>query len=304
MTKPASRGSTSGGAVSVALGMAAAALGTDTGGSVRIPAAFCGLTGFKPTQRRVPLEGAFPLSYSLDSVGPIAPRVADCALMDAVLAGEPEQAFHPAPVAGLRLALPDRYLVDDMDDDVARAFERALCALGEGGAHVATVALPELDDLGELLAGGGLTAAESYHVHRHLLAERRDRYRPAVCTRIERGADLSAADYLALRDARNRQKAAMDQRLQEFDAIIAPTVPVVPPAFAELDADEDYARTNLLVLRNPTVGNLLDLCGITLPWSPSGELPVGMMLLGRGGNDRRLLAQAAGVEAVLDDTRR
>ncbi|MQM37104.1 2-amino-5-chloromuconic acid deaminase [wastewater metagenome] len=297
-------GSSSGGAVSVARGMAAAALGSDTGGSVRIPAAFCGLTGFKPSQHRVPLTGALPLSHSLDSVGPIAPRVADCALLDAVLAGETETAFTPEAVAGLRLAVPDRYLTADMDATVTAAFERAVAALEGAGARVTTVAMPELDELGELLAGGGFTAAESYWFHRDLLAEAGDAYDPRVSSRIRRGADISAADYLDLLTARRRQVARMDARIAAFDAVLAPTVPVVPPRFDALEDDDAYARTNLLVLRNPTVGNLLDLCGISLPCHTADELPVGLMLLGRNGDDRRLLARAAGVEAVLDDVRR
>lgn len=293
-------GSSSGAAVAVAEGMAAAALGTDTGGSVRIPAAFCGLVGFKPSQRRVPLAGVLPLSSSLDSVGPIAPSVDCCARLDAVLSGEPDSASGPTSIAGLRLAVPRDYLLEDMDDTVAVAFDRALTTLSEAGAVIQELPMPELLELPELLEGGGFTAAESFHIHRDWLSQQPGSYDPRVGSRIQRGADISAADYLELQRRRRAQVARMDRLLQDFDALISPTVPVVPPLFAELERDEDYARANLLVLRNPTAGNLLDLCGITLPYHGPDELPVGLMLMARNGTDRTLLRQAAGVERVLN----
>ncbi|SHF53696.1 aspartyl-tRNA(Asn)/glutamyl-tRNA(Gln) amidotransferase subunit A [Modicisalibacter ilicicola DSM 19980] len=292
-------GSSSGAAVAVAEGMAAAALGTDTGGSVRIPAAFCGLVGFKPSQYRVPLEGALPLSCSLDSIGPIAPSVDCCARLDAVLSGEPMPAPGLDSVKGLRLAVPGHYLLEDIDSTVAVAFERALASLSAAGAVIREIPLPQLLELPELLEGGGFTAAESYHVHRDWLAEHCDRYDPRVGSRIQRGADLSAADYLELQRRRRFQVARMDRLLQDVDALVSPTVPVVPPLFVALEQDEDYSRTNLLVLRNPTAGNLLDLCAISLPCHWPDELPVGLMLMARNGMDHALLRQAAGVEAVL-----
>lgn len=296
-------GSSSGAAVAVAEGMAAAALGTDTGGSVRIPAAFCGLVGFKPSQRRVPLEGALPLSSSLDSIGPIAPSVDCCARLDAVLSAGPAPLPGLTSVEGLRLAVPRHYLLEDMDDTVATAFDRALASLSKAGVVIREVALPELLELSALLEGGGFTAAESYHVHRDWLSQQPDAYDPRVSSRIQRGATISAADYLELKHRRRVQVARMERVLQDFDALISPTVPVVPPRFIDLERDEDYARTNLLVLRNPTVGNLLDLCSITLPCHLPDELPVGLMLMARNGEDLTLLRQAAGVEAVLDRAR-
>jgi aspartyl-tRNA(Asn)/glutamyl-tRNA(Gln) amidotransferase subunit A len=251
----------------------------------------------------VPLHGTLPLSYTLDSIGPIAVSVSDCALLDSVLADEPDMPFEPAPARGLRLAIPDRYMLEDMDATVARAFERAVKQLQRAGAQVETVSMPELDELADLLKGGGFAAAESYHFHQHMLAERADAYDPRVRTRIERGAAITAADYLELQRQRRQQVACMDNRLADFDALITPTVPVVPPRLHELEADEEYSRINLLVLRNPTVGNLLDLCAISLPCHLGDELPVGFMMLARNGTDRRLLQLAAGVEQVLSDMR-
>lgn len=292
-------GSSSGAAVAVARGMAAAALGTDTGGSVRIPAAFCGLVGFKPTQARVPRAGMFPLSPTLDCIGPIAPSVACCASLDAVLSGEPPPSPEPARVRGLRLASPTRYVREDMDDVVSGAFDRALKSLSGAGALVEEPAFEVLERLPELERDGDFTAAESYHVHREWLATHRDQYDPRVCMRIERGEAMGAATYLDLHQRRAALMATMDRLMMDWDALAIPTVPVVPPLFAELDDDENYARINQLVLRNPTIANLLGLCAITLPCHRPGELPVGIMLVGRGGADQQILRIAAGVEAVL-----
>lgn len=292
-------GSSSGSAVAVARGMAAAAIGTDTGGSVRIPAAFCGLTGFKPSQRRLSLEGVFPLSPSLDSVGPIARSVACCARLDAVMAGEAPWVPQPLDPGSLRLAIPQSYVLDGMDAAVSASFTAAVDVLSRAGARIRDVPARELLDLPQLAAGGGFTAAESYHLHQHWLAEQGDLYDPRVRVRIEKGASLTAADYLELQQARRRQMADADRLLQEIDAWLLPTVPIVPPRFAELEDDAEYGRLNLLTLRNPTVGNMLDLCGITMPCHAPGELPVGLMLLARNGADEALLRCAATVESVL-----
>ncbi|MGD8429463.1 MAG: amidase [Ectothiorhodospiraceae bacterium] len=292
-------GSSSGAAVAVARGMAVAGLGSDTGGSIRIPSAFCGLVGFKPTQRRIPMQGVFPLSPSLDSVGPIAGTVADCARIDAVLSGQRWEDPAPRPIEGLNLAVPTSYVLDDMDETVSRAFERALKRLRDGGARIAEVAADNLTRLPELGRGGGPVAAESYHYHREWLAESAERYDPRVSSRMLRGREISAADYLDLLRLRREQIARMDRLMADYDALVMPTVPVVPPRFAELERDEDYARINVLVLRNPTVANMLDLCAISLPCHEPGELPVGLMLVGRHGHDAGLLRCAAAVEPMV-----
>ncbi|WP_249976315.1 amidase [Vreelandella olivaria] len=292
-------GSSSGSAVAVALGMAAAAIGTDTGGSVRIPAAFCGLVGFKPTQARVPRQGVLPLSDSLDSIGPIARSVTCCARLDAVLAGQPCQPLIALPLKGRRFVVPSDYMLDGMEATVENAFTRSLTLLSEAGATLIEAPAPVLASLPELMEGGGFTAAESYYLHRQWLHEHGDRYDPRVRSRIEKGAALSAADYLELLQRRRERQHQADAWLAEFDGLLAPTVPVAPPRLEEVASDEEYARLNLLVLRNPTVANLLDLCAITLPNHAPGELPCGLMLVGRNGTDATLLRQALAIEETI-----
>ena len=290
-------GSSSGAAVSVSACMAFAGIGTDTGGSVRIPAALCGLTGFKPTQRRSDLGGTIPLSTTLDSIGPIARSVGCCALLDAVLAGE--EPWMPLALRGLRLAAPQTYVLDGLDDAVAAAYARALSALSASGAHIEDAGFGTLERLPDLLAGGGVTAAESYAWHRRLLAEKGDLYDPRVRRRIERGAAISAADYLDLLAARADQAAAMDRALAPFDAAVMPTVAVVAPKIADLENDDDYARLNLLVLRNPMVSNLLGLCSASVPCQRPGDLPVGLAIVGCKNADRHILRVAMTVENIL-----
>ncbi len=195
-------GSTSGGAVAVADGMAVAALGTDTGGSCRIPAAFCGIVGYKPTQARVPLNGATPLSGSLDSIGPLAASVDCCARIDQLLAADPDDPLPARPAAGLRLALPTNYVLDQMDETVGRCFERALDRLRGGGAVITELRFPGFDRIDAINSGGGFAAAEAYAWHRPLIEAKADFYDPRVISRIMRGKDQSAADYIDLLAAR------------------------------------------------------------------------------------------------------
>ena len=292
-------GSSSGAAVSVADGMALAALGTDTGGSCRVPAALCGVVGYKPTARRVPLEGVLPLAGSLDSVGPLAPSVACCATVDAILAGEQPQPLAPAPLSGLRLLLPTNIVLDGLDTPTATAFERALARLERAGARLQRARLPALDRIGPANAGGGFAAAEAYAWHRDLLARGAARYDPRVRARIQRGAGLSAADYIALQADRRAIVAAADAQTAEYDAVVMPTVPLQPPAIAALDDEHEYNRLNMLLLRNPALGNFLDRCAISLPCHRPGEPPAGLMLMGETLGDRRLFAIALAVEAAL-----
>ncbi|WP_051067798.1 amidase [Marinobacter santoriniensis] len=294
-----SGGSSSGSAVAVAAGMAAAAIGSDTGGSVRIPAAFCGLVGFKPSQYRIPRQGIFPLSDSYDSIGPIARSVGCCARLDAVLSGTPFQPGQRTDVRGLRFVVPRNYMMDDMSPGIARAFDRSLQRLREAGATVVEASVPVLDRLPELLAGGGLTAAEAFFRHRDWLGKHGDEYDPLVKSRIERGALISAADYQALLHLRAESMSRADAFLSDYDGLLAPTVPIEPPLLRDLADDRVYGHTNLLVLRNPTVANVLDLCAITLPNHAPDELPSGLMMIGRNGTDRQVLAAASGVEKVL-----
>ena len=293
-------GSSSGAAVSVADGMAFAALGTDTGGSCRVPAALCGVVGFKPTARRVPISGVVPLSFSLDSVGPLANSVACCAIVDAVLAGEPPELPQPRALAGIRLAIPDRIVTDGMDAATAAAFERALGTLSAAGARVEQVRFAALDQIGAATARTSLAACEAYAWHRTLLARGADRYDPRVRARIEGGGSAMAADYLDALAARRSIGEAMALATAPFDALVMPTVPTVPAPIAALEADEAaYLRTNALMLRNTAIGNFLDRCAISLPCHQPGEPPAGLMLMGPSMGDRALFDLAAGVERAL-----
>ena len=292
-------GSSSGAAISVTDGMAHAALGTDTGGSCRIPAAFNGLVGFKPTARRVPLDGALPLSAHLDSIGPIARSVACCAIMDAVLANEPLAPLPPRDLAGARLAVPEGVAFENIEPAVATAFEAAVRKLEDAGARVVRVAVPEFDEVATINAKGGFTAAESYAWHRHLLATKKDAYDPRVSVRVLRGAEQSAADFIDLMAARRSLVARATERLSAFDAVVMPTVAMTPPRIADLADDAAYGRANLLALRNCTLINMIDGCAISLPIHAVGEAPIGLMLAGIGGADRNLLALAAAAEAVV-----
>lgn len=292
-------GSSSGTAVSVADGMAFAGLGTDTGGSCRIPAAMCGIVGYKPTARRVPITGVLPLATSIDSVGPLANSVACCATLDALLAGETPRALVPAGVAGLRLAVPQNYFLDGMEGSVAAAFDAALRTLAKAGARIVETRLPVIDEIAGVNAKGGFSAAEAFAWHRRLLAERAGEYDPRVSSRIQRGATMLAADYVDLLGQRADIIARFDAATADFDAILAPTTPLLPPPIADLANEEAYTRTNLMQLRNPTVMNFLDRCSISLPCTKAGEPPVGLMISGATMGDAALFRIAAGVEAAL-----
>ena len=292
-------GSSSGAAVSVVDGMAHGALGTDTGGSCRVPAAFNGIVGFKPTQRRVPLEGGVPLSFSLDSFGPLARTVGCCAVLDAFLADEPVIPLQPRPIRGMRLAVPTTIVLDELEDAVARTFERALETLSRQGALIDRIAVPEFLDVAQMNAKGGFSAAESYAWHRYLIASKGDIYDPRVASRIMRGESQSAADYVDLLGARRSLIARIAVRLAPYDAMILPTTANTPPRIADLADDKAFTHANLLALRNCSLINVIDGCAISLPAHREGEVPVGLMLAATGGADRRILELAAAMEGVI-----
>lgn len=292
-------GSSSGAAVSVTDGMAVAAIGSDTGGSVRIPSAFCGLTGFKPTPERVPREGVLPLSTTLDSIGPLAASVECCALVDAVLAGEPPVSPKALPLRGLRFGLPRTLVLDQLDSQVAAAFQRALDVLSRAGVQIVEFSFDEIAEIPEFRGRSGFTAPESYAWHRDLLARGFDLYDPRVSSRMVSGAEVTAADYInTLKNWREVRRRA-DLRTRAFDALVLPTTPTIAPTFAELEHDEDYFRINAVTLRNTFVGNFLHRCAISLPCHREGEAPVGLMLMGQTSGDRHLLSIAQGVEEAL-----
>ena len=298
-------GSSSGAAVSVSDGMAVVGIGSDTGGSVRIPSALCGLTGFKPTARRVSMAGVLPLSASLDSIGPLAASVRCCAVVDAILAGELPAAPPARPLRDARFAVPETQVLNGMDASVSAAFERACAVLRAAGAHLHRLAVPEFDELARLYARGSLAGAEAWAWHRPLLATRAADYDPRVGARIEGGRAMGAADYIDLLAARRRWIAQVGARIDGFDALLMPTVPLVAPRIAELQAsDEAYFAANGLMLRNPSFINFLDGCALSLPCHAPGEAPVGLMLAASGGRDHALLALGQGVEAALAQLRR
>ncbi|WP_227246917.1 amidase [Paraburkholderia caribensis] len=292
-------GSSSGAAVSVALGHVAAALGTDTGGSVRIPAAFCGLVGFKPTARRVPLDGTVPLSTSFDSIGPIAHSVDCCALIDGIVSGEALDTA-PRPLAGLRLGVTSDYVADDLDETVSAAFNRTIGMLRRAGASVERFAFPELHEVAGRYPLAGITAAQAWAWHRGHVARDADAYDPRVLKRLRAGEGRSAADYIDLLAARERFVRDTRARLASFDAWLMPTVAIVPPAIASVEGDDQaFSSTNAKVLRNPAVVNFMDGCALTLPCHREGELPVGLSICGPALADASILAIARSVEALL-----
>src|SRR3984893_3177484 len=292
-------GSSSGAAVSVVDAMAYGALGTDTGGSCRIPAAYNGIVGFKPTQRRVPLEGGVPLSFTLDSFGPLARTVGCCAVLDAVLANEPVKPLQPRSIKGMRLAVPTTVALDGLEEAVARTFERALEALSRQGALIERIEVPEFLDVAVINAQGGFAAAESYAWHRYLIASKGDVYDPRGSLRILRGESMSAADYIDLLGARRSLIARTEKRIAPYDALILPTTANTPPRIADLADDAAFTKANLLALRNCTLINMIDGCAISLPCHREGEVPVGLMLASSGGSDRRIFELATGMEGVI-----
>jgi aspartyl-tRNA(Asn)/glutamyl-tRNA(Gln) amidotransferase subunit A len=296
-------GSSSGAAVSVVDGMAHGALGSDTGGSCRIPAAYNGIVGFKPTQRRVPLDGAVPLSFTLDSIGPLARTVNCCAVLDAVLANEPITPLQPRQVKGMRLAVPTTVALDDLEDAVAKTFERALEKLAREGALIERIAVPEFLDIAPMSAKGGFAAAESYAWHRYLIVAKGGVYDPRVASRILRGESQGAADYIDLINARKSLIARATVRLAPYDALVLPTTANTPPLIADMKDDHAFTKSNLLSLRNCTLINMIDGCGISLPAHREGEVPVGLMLAAAGGSDRRIFELAAGMEDVVRHAR-
>lgn len=295
-------GSSSGAAVSVATGAAFIGLGSDTGGSIRIPAALQGIVGFKNTARLVPLDGTIPLSFTLDTVCAMTRSVRDAILAHEILAARRITRSN-APLSNYRLAVTPTLMTDGMDATVARAFERTLQTLRAAGARIEEIALPELGELASMQTSGGFSAAESYTWHRQLLKNKASQYDPRVAARIQRGAAISAADYIELQQTQRNWIARMEQALQGFDAVLSPTVPIVAPPIAEVapgaERDEAFFRINGLLLRNPSVVNMLDGCAISLPCHAADELPVGLMVWHGAMRDDAILNIALQIENLL-----
>ncbi|MDX8454843.1 amidase [Mesorhizobium sp. VK9D] len=294
-------GSSSGAGVAVGEGTSDISIGSDTGGSVRIPASLNGVVGFKPTAGRVPLTGAFPLSMTLDSIGPLARSVADCAIADAIMAGEEPAALQPVPLAGLRIGIPRGMLFGETQAEVAAAFERCIDRIGQAGARVADLSIDDL--IREMRAAtkrGTIASMEGAEVHADWLASGASvPVDPHVTGPLSRALAVPASAYIRTIRRRGELVAAMAERLETVDVLALPTVPMVAPSIAAVAGDEALReKTEGLLLRNTQVANQFGLCAISLP-IPGTKLPTGLMVVGRHGLDRRLLAIAATVEALL-----
>lgn len=298
-----SGGSSSGAGVAVADQMSVMSLGTDTGGSIRIPAAFCGITGFKPTARRIPSEGTLPLSASLDSSGPLAPSVQCCAITDAILAGEPAHTLTQPQPGQLRFAVPSSMILEDADDHVRTVFEQTLDTLRAAGARIDTIDIPEFEQLPYINRRGGLIAAEAWSWHAEYIRASQDDYDPRVVSRILRGRDMTASDYIEVLQARPAWQRAVRSRLAFHDALLMPTCPITAPAIHDLQPSDDaYFDANATILRNPTFINFLDGCALSVPCHPAGSAPVGLMIAGTAMQDARILGIGLCVEQVLESS--
>ena len=295
-------GSSSGAAVSVATGAAFIGLGSDTGGSIRVPAALNGIVGFKNTARTTPTQGVLPLSTTLDTVSAMTRSVRDAILAHSILSGT-QVPRGRRPLSDYRLGVCQRYFLDGMDATVARAFERTLQTLSASGARIVDIDLPAMDELASLNATGGFSPAESYAWHRELLARHGDQYDPRVAARIQRGANMKACEYMDLLRGRADWIGRMGQALGGLDAVLSPTVPITAPTQASVapgaERDEAFFRVNALLLRNPSAINFLDGCALSLPCHALDEMPVGLMLWQGPMHDHTVLQLALQVEAAL-----
>ena len=291
-------GSSSGAAVSIADAMCEIAIGTDTGGSTRIPAALCGVVGFKPSKTRVPTEGAYPLSWTLDSIGPLARSVEACGAADAVLAGEAPWKLEPAPLTALKLGILEGEPLNELDGIVASRFDLAVAKVGASGAELIDAEIPTLEDMARVNQTATIASAEAYRIHREQLASHGAEYDQFIRRRIEAGREVSDARLAEMLAERAELARKMDARLSDYDAVILPATAIVAPRIAQISADEDFKIANGLLLRNTAIANFFDLCAISLP-IPSDGLPVGLMLFGRHGEDRRLFRIAAAIEQLF-----
>ncbi|TPM09991.1 amidase [Mesorhizobium sp. B2-3-11] len=294
-------GSSSGAGVSVGEGTSDISIGSDTGGSIRIPAALNGVVGFKPTARRVPLSGAFPLSGTLDSIGPLARTVAQCAATDAVMAGEVPAELAVVSLAGLRVGVQRGVLFGDTEGEVAAAFEHCLGKIVQAGARMADLVIDDMiAEFRTATKRGSIAAMEGAEVHADWLATGAPvPVDPHVSRPLARAALLPTPVYIRALRRRAALSAAMDERLASIDVLALPTVPVTAPTIASLAEDAELRdRIEGLLLRNTQVANQFDLCAISLPM-PGMKLPAGLMLVARNGHDSRLLSIAASVEGLL-----
>lgn len=288
-------GSSSGAAASVAFGLAPAAIGSDTGGSVRIPAAWNDLVGLKTSVGSLPLTGTVPLCERFDTIGPLAHSVEDCAQLLAAISGDAVVDLAGADLAGKRLAVLETVALDDIRDRPAQGFEDAVARLGRAGAQVTRIAAPEVSEA--LSLAGVLVTSEAYGIWREVIEAAPQKMFPRILERFRTGANVSAVDYVAgWRRLAALQRAWAD-RVAAFDAVLIPTSPILPPQANRLMTDDAYYVTeNLLALRNTRIGNLLGLCALTLPTS---QPSCGISLMCGAGQEARLLRLGAAAERAL-----
>ncbi|PUE41311.1 amidase [Limnohabitans sp. Bal53] len=295
-------GSSSGAAVSVATGAAFIGLGSDTGGSIRVPAALNGIVGFKNTARLVPTQGALPLSTTLDTVCAMTRSVRDAILTHEVLSARPVP-LGQRPLSGYRLAVVKSLMQDGMDTRVSRAFERSLNTLRAAGARIDEINLSELNELAPMMSTGGFSPAEGFTWHREWLERDSARYDPRVLQRLMRGSGMKAHEYMDLVQARRDWIRRVEAALVGYDAVLSPTTPISAPQISDVapgaERDAEFFRVNGLLLRNTSAVNTLDGCGISLPCHAPSELPVGLMAWHAAMHDDTILQLALLLEPLL-----
>jgi aspartyl-tRNA(Asn)/glutamyl-tRNA(Gln) amidotransferase subunit A len=292
-------GSSSGAAVSVADEMCALGLGTDTGGSCRIPASFCGVVGYKPSTGRIPTHGVYPLSRTLDTVGSLGRSVRCVALADAIMAEDWDGNVGNTAINRLKFCIPENFDMGGLDASVAKSFERAMKRLRDGGGKIDKIALPSIDEIAAINSKGGISAIEAFTHHRTLILSKGELYDPRVGRRILNGSKIPAHEYLEILRLRGELIAQVKHLLSGFDGLLMPTTPNVPPPVAALERDEEYTRINFLSLKHTFAGNFLDLCAISLPMHEKGDAPCGLMIMAPWGSDQALFAAAAAVEQAI-----
>ncbi|MHC1550051.1 amidase [Phyllobacterium sp. K27] len=292
-------GSSIGAGISVAEGTSEMSIGSDTGGSIRIPAALNGVTGFKPTAKRIPLQGAFPLSPSLDSVGPLARNVSDCAFTDSILAGEQPRPLDAISLSGLRIGVPRGVLFENMEPEIEKAFNVSLQACEKAGAVIVDCSINDLiEAMAQATLVGSIAGIEASRVHAGWLRNKTLDVDQRVQRPLLRRLETSESDYIDLMMKRQSLVREMDQRIKAYDFLALPTVPILAPTIKAVSDEHFYRETEALLLRNTQVANQFDLTAISLPM-PDTAMPAGLMLMAQHGTDRRLLAMALSVEHIL-----
>ncbi|WP_420585968.1 amidase [Ruegeria sp.] len=288
-------GSSSGAGASVAWGLAAAGIGSDTGGSVRIPAAWNNLVGLKTTAGRISLEGVVPLCLRFDTAGPLARSVEDAAHLLALMEGSTPADLRGASLKGRRFAELQNVAQEDLRDVPRKAYEDAVARLRDAGADIVPLEVPELNEAMGL--SGVLYTTEAYGLWRDVIEANPDAMYPEILERFRTGKNTTGADYIAAWSKLKASRAAWDAATAGFDAVLAPTSPILPPNLERLMKDHDYYITeNLLALRNTRIGNLMGLAALTLPTGTPG---CGLMMLGYPGSEEALLRLGSAAEAAL-----